>query len=320
MSGIAEPLRRSILLVHGHNCQPAEDVFREVSLAALRSGIERDYPDVLADYDSLDKEFVYFGDISNEFLQRLGQNYDEQLDVGDRLHALEELRKLTARKKFGLRQYDGVRGKSAVPEAIADVIAPLCAVLGLTVPLLGIVAPDFAEYLRGTDFAKALRQRLREMLIELLVRGDTVMLVSHGTGCAVAWDVLWQLSHDERYRDATDGVKIDAWVTLGSPLGDRGVQKYLLGADRDQAEKYPGNLITWHNLSAEDDYICHDKTVADDFRPMMRERLISSINDYRIYNHALRYGKSSPHTMLGYLIHPRLAKIVTDWMKPVSEG
>jgi hypothetical protein len=319
VSGLAEPLRRSILLVHGHNCQPAEDVFREVSLAALRSGIERDYPEMLAEYDALDKEFVYYGDVSNRFLQGLGQTYDEQLDVGDRLHALEELRKLTARKKFGLRQYDGVRGKSAVPEAVADVIAPLCALVGLTMPLLRIFVPDFAEYLRGTDLASTLRQRVREMLIELLLRGDTVMVISHGTGCAVAWDVLWQLSHDERYRDAMSDSKVDAWVTLGSPLGDRGVQKYLLGAGRQPHERYPGNLITWHNLSAEDDYICHDKTVADDFRPMMRDRIISSINDYRIYNHALRYGKSSPHTLLGYLIHPRLAKIVTDWMKPVAE-
>lgn len=319
MSGLGEPQRRSILLVHGHNCQPAEDVFRDVSLAALRAGLERDYPDRLTEYDELDTEFVYYGDITNAYLLGLGTTYDEQLDVGDRLNALEELRKLTSRKKFGLRRYDDVRGKSAIPEAVADLLAPVCALFGLTIPLLGVFAPDFAEYLRGTDFTDQLRRRVREMLIELLCRGDTVMLISHGAGCAVAWDVLWQLSHDERYRDATSDAKIDVWVTLGAPLGDRGVQKYLLGADRAGEQRYPGNLITWHNLSAEDDYICHDKTVADDYRPMMRERLISSINDYRIYNHALRYGKSSPHTMLGYLIHPRLAKIVVDWMTPVTE-
>jgi hypothetical protein len=74
-------------------------------------------------------------------------------------------------------------------------------------------------------------------------------------------------------------------------------------------------VLTWRNVSAEDDYLCHDNTLADDYREMLNLRLVSSIRDYHIYNLAVRYGKSNPHSSLGYLIHPRVAKIVADWLR-----
>ena len=48
---------------------------------------------------------------------------------------------------------------------------------------------------------------------------------------------------------------------------------------------------------------------------MLNLRLVSSIRDYRIYNMAVRYGKSNPHSSVGYLIHPRVTKIVADWLR-----
>jgi hypothetical protein len=42
---------------------------------------------------------------------------------------------------------------------------------------------------------------------------------------------------------------------------------------------------------------------------------ISTIRDYRIYNLAVRYGKSNPHSSVGYLIHPRVAQIIASWLQ-----
>jgi len=67
-------------------------------------------------------------------------------------------------------------------------------------------------------------------------------------------------------------------------------------------------------VSAEDDYTCHDNTLADDFNSMLDQRVVSAVNDYHICNLAVRYGKSNPHSSVGYYIHPRVAKIVVDWM------
>ena len=308
--------RRSILIVHGGDFKPPAEVYMDEASTALRDAVQRDFPDHVESFDTVGIELAYYGDLGNAYLRSKGRHYDEQLDIGDRRNALESLRKITQRKKFGLQYYDKLRGKSALPEAIADVASPLLGVLGLTTLLVSLVAKDFALYLRGnTDFTEQVRGRVRDKLIELLRRGDKVLLISHGTGCAVAYDVLWQLSHDERFRDEFSEAKVDVFVTMGSPISDNMVRRRLLGAGRRSTERFPTNIITWENLSAEDDYMCHDKTVADDLKAMMREHVISSINDYRVYNHSMRYGKSNPHCSLGYFIHPRTAKIIIDWIQ-----
>ena len=308
--------KRSILIVHGGDFKPPEEVYLDEAATALRAGVQRDFPDHVEAFGKVGIDLAYYGDIGNEYLRSKGRHYDEQLDIGDRRNALESLRKIPLRKKFGLQQYDKLRGKSAVPEAIADVASPLFGVLGLTSVLVSMVAKDFALYLSGnTEFTQQVRERVRSKLMEMLRRGDKVMLMSHGTGAAVAYDVLWQLSHGESYRDEFSASKIEVFVTLGSPISDDMIRRRLLGARRRATERFPTNIITWENVSAEDDYLCHDKTVADDLKAMMREHVISSINDYRVYNHAMRYGKSNPHCSLGYFIHPRVAKIVVDWIE-----
>ena len=311
--------RRSILLVHGSDFKPPAEVFMDEASTALRSGVNRDFPDKIELFDALDIELAYYGDVGNEFLRAHGKHYDEQLDIGDRRNALERLRKIPQRKGFGLRQYDSLRGKSALPEAIADVASPLFGTLGLTIPLISMVARDFAIYLRGnTEFTEQVRERVRSKLVEMLNRGDQLLLMTHGTGCFIAYDVLWQLSHDEQFKADYSGAKVDLWVTLGSPISDDKLRKRLLGARRSAKGRYPTNIITWRNISAEDDYVCHDKTVANDLKAMMREHVISSIDDYRIYNHTMRYGKSNPHCSLGYFIHPRVAKIVVEWLEATN--
>lgn len=311
--------RRSILFVHGADFKPSAETYMDEASTALRAGVERDFPEKIELFDAVNMELAYYGDLGNEFLRAHGKHYDEQLDVGDRRNALERLRKIPQRKRFGLRQYDDLRGKSAIPEAIADIASPLFGSLGLTNLLVSIVAKDFASYLRGnTDFTEQVRERVRSKLCEMLNRGDHLLLMTHGTGCFVAYDVLWQLSHDEQFRADYSGAKVDMWVTLGSPISDDKLRKRLLGARRNAKGRYPTNIITWNNVSAEDDYVCHDKTVANDLKAMMREHVISSINDFRIYNHTLRYGKSNPHCSLGYFIHPRVVRIVLDWLEATN--
>jgi hypothetical protein len=321
MTEEAKSAQRSILIVHGGDFKPPEEVYMDEASTALRAGVQRDYPDHVEAFGKVGIELAYYGDLGNAYLRSKGRHYDEQLDIGDRRNALESLKKIPQRKRFGLQQYDKLRGKSAVPEAIADVASPLFGLLGLTTLLVSIVAKDFALYLSGnTDFTEQVRARVRDKLCELLRRGNKVMLMSHGTGCAVAYDVLWQLSHDERFKEEFSASKVEVFTTLGSPISDDMVRRRLLGARKRSTKRFPTNIITWENVSAEDDYFCHDKTVADDLKAMMREHVISSINDYRVYNHALRYGKSNPHCSLGYFIHPRVAKIVVDWIQAPDDA
>ena len=71
----------------------------------------------------------------------------------------------------------------------------------------------------------------------------------------------------------------------------------------------------WINVAAVGDYISHDPSVRDDYRAMLEQGLIESIEDLRIYNLAVRYGESNPHHGAGYLIHPTVTKVIGDWLR-----
>lgn len=305
---------RSVLLIHGRDFKPAAATYLELAVTAMRAGLERDFPACVECFDQMSIDLAWYGDLNADVLQRKGKSYDESLDVGDRRNALQALREITPRKRFSIRNYDKLPGKSALPEFFMDVSAPLLGAVGFRMPVLGKIAKDFAAYLDELEFAEEARRRLREKLCEFMDRGDKIMLVTHGTGSVIAYDVLWELSNDtETYKEYGD-CKVDQWVTLGSPLGDRTVQKRLLGAKERDENRFPSNVISWHNLAAEDDYSSHDTTLADDFKKMMVQRRVSAVHDYRIFNLAVRYGKSNPHSSIGYYIHPRLAKILSDWL------
>ncbi len=312
---LSGPSNRSLLLVHGRDFKPGADAYMDLSTAALRAGIARDYPEQLDAFDAVNKHLAYYGDLNAEILNARGKSYDVGLDIGDRRNALNVLKAVELRKHFGIRQYDQLPGKSAVPEFVADVVAPVLGSIGLSVPLLGKVAPDFAAYFdTKQDFAARAREQVRTSLCELLDSGERILLIAHGTGSVIAYDVLWELSHDNELKARYGDNKIELWMTLGSPLGDSAIQRHLHGAKEESGSKFPSNVIAWHNVAAEDDYICHDNTLADDFKLMLKQRVVSVVHDYLVFNLAVRYGRSNPHSSVGYYIHPRASKIISDWL------
>ncbi len=253
---------RSIVIVHGRDFKPAGKDLLELIESALAAGLERDHPEVLADYRALTKDLTYYGDLTNEFLVGKGGNYDEQLDIGDRRNALHLLRQIDRRKKFGVQRYDNLPGKSAVAEFAAGIAGPLLGVVGLASTMISKLAKDLGEYWNAkSDFGGQVRQRVRDTLCAAIDRGDQVMLISHGTGSVIAYDVLWQLSHDPEISPQYAEKKVDVWLTLGAPIGDNVIRKKLFGAKDKTGKRYPRNILSWHNVSAEDDYCCHDETL-----------------------------------------------------------
>jgi len=285
--------------VHGRDFKPGAIDFGDLSISALTMGIERDCAEMADHFNALDKRLAYYGDISNEFLASKGLRYDETLDIGDRRNALIKIRALEKKKNFSVTRYDRLPGKSALSEFFADTVAPLAGGIGLSSLLMRKVGADLSEYWNAkSDFAERLRERVRSSICDALDDGSQIMLLTHGTGCIVAYDVLWQISHDaqyaekypydvlwqishdaqyaEKYRDQ----KIDVWLTLGAPLGDSMVRRRLLGARKKGVDRYPSVVVSWHNVSAEDDYLSHDNTLADDFKPMLRQKQVSFIREW----------------------------------------
>jgi hypothetical protein len=306
---------RTLIYVHGRNFKPAEAELKDICVAAIFASLERDFPEAIEKFAAVDRKIAYYGDLSNGFLRSEGKRYDETLDIGDRRNALRGLNGLAKRNDFGVGYYDRVPGKNAIAEFVATVAMPFLRMLGLSRKLISKIAMDLGEYWnQESDFGAQIRDRVRTAICESLNGDEHVMLISHGTGCIIAYDVLWQLSNDTEYQKQFANRKIDSWITLGAPLGDTTVRDQLLGAGEKGNKRFPSNVVSWHNVSAEDDYMSHDNTLADDFKYMLAQKQVSCIRDYQIYNLAVRYGKSNPHSSVGYLIHPRIAQIISDWL------
>jgi hypothetical protein len=218
---------------------------------------------------------------------------------------------LKSSKKFRRPGYESLPARSSIKEFLADIGAPVLATLGLTDLALAAKIPELSAYWdQDSAYCRESRERVLAELRAALARDDEIMVISHCLGTVIAYDCLWELSRGT----AAQAKKIDTWITLGSPLGDEFVKRKLAGAGERGDARYPSNIVNWYNVAAEDDFTCHDETVANDFSSMLGNHLISRIKDYRIYNLAVRFGRSNPHTSLGYLIHPRVAKLVAEWL------
>jgi hypothetical protein len=309
---------RRIVLVHDRGWKPDAAALRALWLDALGAGLDRDYHDAggAALLDPVAVDLAYFGDLSNACREAAGQRIDPELDLEDRREALRQLSVRRDRKDFRRRSYERLPGRRPLRQFLLDIGAPLMESLRLSHRSLVVAMPDSAAYFdAAAPYRKQVQERLREPLTAALERDERIMLITHGLGSVLAYDVLWQTCHAPLDQHAPQVPRVHSWITLGSPLGDRDIRARLEGAAAAPAERYPTNLMHWFNVAAVDDFVCHDETVRDDFARMLDRRLISQIQDFRIYNRAQRFGRAHPHFDLGYLVHPRVSKLLFDWLQ-----
>ncbi len=84
MAAVEEQKDFSLLIVHGRDFKPAAETYLELAHGALRKGVERDYPEQVAEFDALPVDVAWYGDLHASVLAARGKTYDEKLDVGDR--------------------------------------------------------------------------------------------------------------------------------------------------------------------------------------------------------------------------------------------
>ncbi len=312
-------MAKKIIIIHGRSFKPPVERLRDSWIGALSHGVERDFPaDGQAKLSKASIDLAYYGNLSNEFLRNAGKTYDSEQDSLDRekcLSKLMEYKKEDFLLERGKDNYSNLPGKTALKEFAADVLSVPAHLFRLQETIVKSVAPDMRQYWNvDSEFGSSVRWTLTEPMVKALKAGDDVLLIAHSLGTMIAFDVLWKFSYYGEYRELRESIKPLHWITLGSPLGDELVKDKLKGASARGVRKYPKIVDRWDNIAAEDDYISHDQTIADDFSDMVEANLTSSIVDRRIYNLAVRHGDSNPHHGAGYLIHPTVSKIVYDWL------
>ena len=145
----------------------------------------------------------------------------------------------------------------------------------------------------------------------MLERNDAVLLIGHSLGSVIAYDTLWELSHQEGVTGKVD------FLTLGSPMGMRYIRRRLLGMNGSGEKSYPGMIRHWINLSAEGDVTALNQNLRDSFHPMLELGLVESIEDHchGIYNFFRTDEGLNSHRSYGYLVNPAVGGIIAGWWK-----
>ena len=168
---------------------------------------------------------------------------------------------------------------------------------------------DLRRYLGDANGIAAHARRMLKVPLQAATQmRRPILLIGHSMGSVIAYDSLWELSHDGR-----DHAQVDLFVTMGSPLGQRYMQKRLKGAQMSGYGRYPGNIRRWKNLAAVGDLTALDRQFMDDFEEMLDLGLLESLEDEAILTYYRLDGELNVHAEYGYLVHEKTAHTIVDW-------
>jgi len=174
---------------------------------------------------------------------------------------------------------------------------------------------DLEVYYSSTHILDDTKERLardviRERLYKVLrkYRKDDVLLLAHSMGTIISYDVL---------TDQTGDIKIDTFVTIGSPLGipvvtDKIAVERNYDLKREKKLITPENVVrSWYNFSDLHDKVALNYNLADDY-------LANSLHvlpvDTIVYNDYEIEKQRNPHKSYGYLRTPELSRVVFDFL------
>lgn len=170
---------------------------------------------------------------------------------------------------------------------------------------------DLRRYVRNeSGVADAIRRLVKLPLRAAAKAGRPVLLIGHSMGSVIAWDTLWQMS-----RESGDDARVDLLLTMGSPLGQRYIQRRLLGTGEEGERRYPHNIRRWVNVAAIGELTAIDMRLANDFGEMVSMGLTESIEDFAVFNHYRTNGELNVHSEYGYLVNETTATVIRDWWR-----
>ena len=178
-------------------------------------------------------------------------------------------------------------------------------------PLSRTVKETMRYFSNDDDIACQIRELLKKELRPLLVNNDKTLVIGHSLGSVIAYDTLWELSHEENLKG-----KID-FLTLGSPLGMNYVQHRMMGHGEEGMQHYPCNISRWVNISSVGDITALDQVFADDFSEMLKLEIIDSIEDHfeGVYNYFRDDKGLNVHRSYGYMVNSVVSDIIARWWR-----
>ena len=293
--------KNKILLVPGKNPKPQPEAHRALLWRCLLRGVELVNPvlahNLAANPDCLELvgwNSIYYGEIKPieediPWIDLLCQKTGP--DARDVREALS-WRHRPARLFYGL----------------ADLFPALIPLL--PDPAVKSAVLETERYFQNQNrIATRVRALIKDPLRRMLDDGDRVLVIGHSLGSVIAYDALWELTHVDRFPG-----KVDLFLTIGSPLGMRFIQKRILGF-RQQEHRFPCNIRRGVNIAAHGDLTALDPEIRNDFLPMVEQGCAESIEDRHrgVFNYFRNEQGLNEHRSYGYLVEQHVARAIAAW-------
>lgn len=236
--------------------------------------------------------------------------YSEQRDLAADLPGVERILRLDGPEARDVRE--ALHWHKRIAQFVYLVSDAFPILINLVAnPDLKATLQDSRRYFRNDHgVATEIRKTVSDALEAVWRAGHRIMLIGHSLGSVIAYDVLWDLSR----RQASD-VRVDHFVTLGSPLGLKFVKRRMLNTRHRELNQYPSNIRKWSNLSAVGEMTALDRSFADDYRPMLEQNLVESITDHiELMNYFRGPEGLNVHRCYGYMVNEKTGAVISEWL------
>jgi len=293
--------RYHIIFVPGKNPKPPAIQHKDLLWRTMVEGVRRAEPDFASELDEHSEDFKL---IAWNHLY-----YHTTKDINRDLPWIDALINQHGPTEQDIRDANAWHRK--LDRFLFSLVDHLPFLLWLLPEQIRSTAEETKRYFQNrNNIACDVRELLKQELRPILGDSDKILLIGHSMGSVIAYDALWELSHQEQIPG-----KIDVFLTIGSPLGMNYVQRRLMGHNFTGKKKYPTNIKRWVNISSIGDVTALDRVFLDDFSEMIKEDIIESIEDHcdGIYNFFRNEKGLNCHRSYGYLVNPAVGKVIADW-------
>lgn len=293
---------KHIIYVPGKNPKPQPEQHQELLWKAMLEGVRRSDTGTA---NIMQEHYSQFHLVSWNHLF-----YHENKDITPDIPWIDALL-----NKHGPTE-DDIREANSWHNRLGRMLFTLADHIPLIIPLLpkevDSAATEMNRYFKnvenvGVDIRNLLKQTLRP----LIKKNEPVLLIGHSLGSVIAYDTLWELTHQEQLHGKVD------FLTIGSPLGMHYVRRRLLGMSGNGKITYPKLIRRWINISSEGDIIALERNFHGVFDEMLKQKLLTSIEDHShgIYNYFRSEAGLNCHRSYGYLVNPAVGNSIADWWK-----
>jgi len=292
-----------IVYVPGMQPKPPVEPYEEMLWRCLLNGVGRADPAIVREL-AQHRDSFRIAPWSRLF-------YDEQAAMEPNLPGIERLLALDGPEERDVREASHWHKQ----------IGRLIYLLSDKFPFLinWVANPDMEEALKETrryfqdqdGVATRIRQLVADRFLASWTPDSRLLVIAHSLGSVIAFDTLWELSYHKESE-----IRVDLFMTLGSPLGLNFIRHRMLNARESGARRYPTNIRRWANLAAIGEMTALDRTFADDYREMTDLGLVESITDETDLQTYFRGPDGlNVHRCYGYMANRQTGAALASWLR-----